>query len=115
MLKINDLIENLDCKLLCGEQLLNRPITGGYACDLLSWVISGIKTDDVWLTILNSVNVIAVAVLTECSCVLLTENVTMDENVLQRAREKHVAVLTTGLSTFDASAAISDLIKSKNV
>lgn len=114
MAVIGDLIEKLDCRLLAGEELLDRRIEGGYACDLLSWVISRISSNDVWLTILNSVNVIAVAVLSECSCVLLTEGVTMDDDVLRRARQKQVVVLTTCMSTFDASAAISELLKLQN-
>lgn len=115
MPEIRDLIKKLDCDLLCGEDLLDRQIHGGYACDLLSWVISRINTDDVWLTILNSVNVVAVAVLSECSCILLTEGVTLDQDVLKRAQEKNVIVLSTKLPTFEAAAVVSGLLRNENV
>ena len=110
MAKLSDLMEPLQCQILCGEDNLDVEVKGGYACDLLSWVISRIEAGEVWMTILNSVNVIAVAVLSECSCVLLTEGVKMDEAVLERAREKGITVITTPFSTYKASAVIASLL-----
>ncbi|NLW12771.1 MAG: AraC family transcriptional regulator [Clostridiaceae bacterium] len=110
MIYLKDIIEPLNCNVLCGQELLEtQEVTGGYACDLLSWVISRVNTGEVWMTILSSVNVVAVAVLAECSCILLTESVTMEENVLARAREKGIAVLSTPLSTYRACAILADL------
>lgn len=110
MTSVQDLVKPLSCRILCGNDLEGRSITGGYACDLLSWVISHIQTGEVWMTILNSVNVIAVAVLSECGCILLTEDVDMAEDVLTRAREKGITVLSTPFSTYDASAILSTLV-----
>lgn len=93
-----------------GGDLAGRPVDGGYACDMLTWVMAHASPTDIWLTILNSINVIAVAVLTECSCVLLTENVELPEDVARRAVEKGVIVLRTPLPTFEASARIAALL-----
>ncbi len=106
---VDDLLTALPCRLLNGAPPDGRPVRGGYACDLLSWVISRIKQDDVWLTILNSVNVVAVAVLSECACILLTEGTEMEPAVLDRAREKSVIVLSTDLPTFEAAARLAAL------
>jgi BioD-like phosphotransacetylase family protein len=111
MVLLKDIIEPLKCTVLCGEDRLGTSeVTGGYACDLLSWVISRVQTGEVWMTILSSVNVVAVAVLAECSCILLTEEVTMDESVLERAREKGITVLSTPLPTYRACAILADLV-----
>lgn len=112
MLCVRDIIEPLNGKVLCAVGPLDQPVRGGYACDLLSWVISRIETGNVWLTILNSANVIAVAVLSECSCVLLTEGVEMDEIVLNRARERDITVISTPFSTYRASSVLSGLLRS---
>lgn len=110
MVLLQDIIEPLQCSVLCGNEILKtQEVTGGYACDLLSWVISRVNSGEVWMTILSSVNVVAVAVLAECSCILLTESVVMEESVLARAREKGIAVLSTPLSTYRACAILSDL------
>ena len=68
--------------------------------------------DDIWLTILNSITVIAVAELSGCACVLLTEGVTMEDAVLRRAEARGVVVLQTPLSTFQAAAALQALLDS---
>jgi hypothetical protein len=110
-INLAELLAGFPCRLLCGDVSADRWIKGGYACDLLSWVISRAGMDDVWFTILNSINVIAVATLTECACVMLTEGVGMDQQVLDRAREKSVTVLSTDLPTWEASAALADLLR----
>lgn len=111
---IEQIIPVLDAKILCGEQLLRREVHGGFACDMLSWVISRLQDNQAWFTILNSVNVVAVAVLSECSCVVLTEDVVMEADVLQRAVEKNLVVLSTPLPTYEACAVISALLKDEN-
>lgn len=110
-MKIIDLIPELHAEILSGEKYLDREIKGGYACDMLSWTMSRLQGRQVWFTILNSVNVIAVASLTECACVVLTENVEMDEDVVRRAAEKEIVILKTPLATAEACIALSEASK----
>ena len=106
-MKLSAYVTKINAEVLCGETLLDREIRGGFACDMLSWVMSHLAEGQVWFTVLNSVNVLAIAVLTECACVVLTENVRMDDDVLQRAVEKQIVVLRTSLPTFEACCALS--------
>ena len=101
----------LDFEVLVGDNLADRAVKGGYACDMLSWVMAHAGPGDIWMTILNSMNVIAVAVLTECACVLLTENVELPEEVAARARDKDVIVLRTACSTYEASSRLAEVLK----
>lgn len=87
-----------------------RQILGGYACDMLSLVISGVNSDEAWFTILNSMNVVAVAVLSECALVVLTGGVTMEPDVILRATEKSVVVVSTQLSTYAACVRLNALL-----
>lgn len=82
----------------------DRPVRGGYAGDLLSWVMGNAPADGAWLTIMSCVNVCAVAVLTDVSCVILTEGVTPDADLLERAQAQGVNLLGTESSTFEAAA-----------
>ncbi len=111
-MKIIDLIPALQAEILCGETSLDREVSGGYACDMLSWVMSRLQVKQAWFTILNSVNVVAVATLTECSCVILTENVEMDEDVVKRAIEKGIVVLKTPLATYEAGIVLYETARS---
>lgn len=82
---------------------LPRPeagVTGCYTGDLLSWVMGRARPGDAWLTIMSNTNVAAVALLTEVSCVILTEGVRPDEPLLVRAREQGVNLLGSAEGTF---------------
>ena len=68
----------------------DRPVSGGYAGDLLSWVLGRAGQDAAWLTIMSNQNVAAVALMAEVSCVILTEGVAPDGDLLRRA---HVLVV----------------------
>jgi hypothetical protein len=92
------------------EPQFKRQIHGGYACDMLSLVISGVNPEEVWFTILNSMNVVAVAVLSECALVVLTEGVTMEPDVILRATEKGIVVVSTQISTYAACVRLNALL-----
>lgn len=111
MLTIRTLASRLKLEILAGGDSLDREIAGGYACDLLSLVVSRIENDSIWLTVLNSINVIAVAALAECPCVLMTEGTKMDETVLERAEEQKLVVLSTTMTTFNAAASIDRILR----
>jgi predicted transcriptional regulator len=108
-MKISFFVPLIKAEVLCGEAFLDREIKGGYAGDMLSCVMSSLQSGQAWFTILNSINVIAVASLTECSCVVLTESVEMESEVLRRASEKEIIILRTPFTTFDACVALSNI------
>ena len=87
----------------------DREVTGVYAGDLLSWVMSHASADDAWVTIMSNPNVIAVATLVDVACVILTECVTLEDDVLALAKGKGVTVFTTEKSTFEVCRAIAAL------
>jgi serine kinase of HPr protein (carbohydrate metabolism regulator) len=68
------------------------------------------QEDDAWITIMSNVNVIAVASLSDTACVILSEGVILEEDVLATAKEKGINVLTTEKSTYEAAVILSGLI-----
>ncbi len=87
-----------------------REIDGVYIGDLLSWVMGKAQCDNIWITIMSNINVVAVASLSDVSCVLLAEDVTLDEGVLNTAKEKGINILSTPLSAYAAAIKISDVM-----
>lgn len=87
-----------------------REINGVYIGDLLSWVMGKAQYDNVWITIMSNINVIAVASLSDVSCVLLAEDVVLDDQVLSTARQKGVNILSTPMSAYDAAIKLSGII-----
>lgn len=87
-----------------------REILGGYAGDLLSWVMGRAKEGDAWITIMSNVNIVAVCTLADPACIILSEGVTLDEEAKKRAEQQGVNILATELDTFAACAKIAKLI-----
>ena len=88
----------------------DRPVTGGYCGDLLSWVMGRAGADSAWLTIMSNVNVAAVAALSDVACVVLTEGVEPDGPLLMKAKMQGINLLGTERSTFDAAAELARLL-----
>lgn len=87
-----------------------RKISGAYTGDLLSWVMGKAKTDNIWITVMSNINVVAVASLCDVSCVVLTEGLTLDDDVLATAEQKGVNILSTPLTAFSASVKVADTV-----
>ncbi len=106
---VQDLMDRLELTpfhLADGE----RPVTGGYCGDLLSWVMGKAPADGAWFTIMSNLNVAAVAALTDVACVVLTEDVAPDDPLLRKARVQGVNLLGSGRSTYDCAARLAVLL-----
>lgn len=87
-----------------------RAVTGGYVGDLLSWVMGRAEPGQAWLTIMSNQNVAAVAALADAACVILTEGVQPDADLLKKTQVQGINLLGTEKSSFDAAAALSRLL-----
>ncbi len=106
---VKELSDNKDFRPIAMPQP-EREIKNVYIGDLLSWVMGKAQEDDAWITIMSNVNVIAVASLADTACVILSEGVVLEEDVLATAKEKGINVLTTKKSTYEAAVILSGLI-----
>ena len=88
-----------------------RTVSGGYAGDLLSWVMGRAGQDCAWLTIMSNQNVAAVALMADVACVILTEGVRPDADLLRRVQEKEVNLLGTGLDTYAAACLLGKTLE----
>ncbi len=84
----------------------DREIKGGYAGDLLSWVMGRANEGDAWVTIMTNINVVAVASLLDVACVLLAEGVTADQEVIDTAAAKGVTLLGSDQTAFALCTAL---------
>lgn len=108
-MKIKTLKEKLGLSVLC-EGDPERECEGCYCGDLLSWVMSKAKENDIWLTVMGNVNAVAVAVLTDCACIVLTENSVLDEEAKMRADQQGVTILQSDKNAYELAVLISELL-----
>ena len=88
-----------------------RSVAGVYVGDLLSWVMGRASADDAWITIMSNVNVIAVASLSDVSCVILAEGVIPDAELIGLAEAKGINLITSDMPIYETAVKISELLK----
>ena len=82
----------------------DRKILGGYAGDLLSWVMGRAKEGDAWVTIMTNANTVAVCTLADPACIVLAEGVSLQNDALKCAIENSITVLQSQLSAYEICA-----------
>ncbi|MBQ4070978.1 MAG: hypothetical protein IJD51_01005 [Clostridia bacterium] len=89
----------------------DRDIEGVYIGDLLSWVMGRARADDAWITIMSNVNVIAVASLSDVSCVIFAEGVMPEDSIVETATKKGINLISTSLSAYGTAVRLSEILK----
>ena len=99
-MKLSELVQCIDAMVLV-EGNEDTEISCGYTCDLLSWVMAHGAPGMAWVTVQTHLNVIAVAVLSEMACVILPENIDMEQESLNKARCEGMAILKSPLTAYE--------------
>ena len=106
---VKELADQLGLKVFYMEEE-DREITCAYCGDLLSWVMGRCPSDSVWITIMSNQNVAAVAVLCDTACTILSEGVTPDAELLERAEKQGVTLLGSSMDEYQLCWRIKELL-----
>ncbi len=87
-----------------------REIDGVYVGDLLSWVMGRAQSDNAWVTIMSNMNILAVASLSDTSCIILAEGVKLEEEVINTALDKEINILSTNMDIYNTAVYLSKVI-----
>jgi len=79
--------------LSCVEKADKTEITGVYVCDLLSMAMARVKDGQIWITVHTNINIVAVAYLSNASCIIIPENIEVEELTIDKANEKGVVII----------------------
>lgn len=110
-MKISDISARIEAVLVCGDE--SRDFNGVYVGDLLSRAMSHVECDNLWVTIMSNINVVAVATLTEPAAILLAEGVVLQEDALKSAVENRITVLSTELSAYEICVRLGAALSEK--
>jgi len=108
-MKLKEIVERLGLEVLCGDEPLDREVTGGYSGDLLSDVIANSKGGYVWITMQVHVNIVAVAVLKELAAIIIVQGRAVAEETLKKAREENVTLLISQRPAFETAGKLNRL------
>jgi len=94
-----DLIEKLGLKALSKFQ--HRNVDGVFVSDMLSDVMAGAKSGNLWLTIQTHKSIVPAANLVDVSAVIITSGKEVPQETVDLASKYDIAILSSDLATFE--------------
>jgi len=107
---LKELEKPLQLKLVTEGVNTNKKISGGYASDLLSWVMAKAHEDQVWITIQSHQNVVAVASLLNLAGIIVAEGAVVDEETINKAQKENIPIFTTEKSIYEICGILYNLL-----
>lgn len=108
---VKELAEAVGLEILTGDTNLDRQVTSGYTSDLLSDVIANVEENAAWITIQRHINILGVAKLRDVSAIVVPRSLSLEQSVVEKAREEKIAILRGDPSAFELSALIYNAIR----
>jgi len=108
-MNLREISEQLALEVCAAEEKLDTEVTGGYASDLLSYVMARAKEGNVWVTMQSHINVVAVASLVNLAGVIITEGTKPEPATLEKANQEGIPILATRLTTYDVAGKLYEL------
>ena len=102
-MKISEIREILDAKVLCCEEKLGDDVKNACASDLMSDVLAFVKDEAVLITGLCNPQIVRTAEMMDMRCIVLVRSKKPDEVILDLSRQKGIVMLSSSLRMFEAA------------
>ena len=109
-MKVKELVEKLNLKVLSGANGLDREIDGCYISDLLSDVMGNAMEGNIWITLQTHKNVMAIASLKELACIILVKNLRPNDETIEQSNDEDLPILQTSLPTYEIAGLVYNLL-----
>jgi predicted transcriptional regulator len=94
-----DLTENAGLKPLTVFE--PRDVNGVFVSDMLSDVMAGAKSGNLWITVQTHKNIVPAANLVDAAAIVITSGKKVPQDTLELANQHDIAILWTEFSTFE--------------
>jgi predicted transcriptional regulator len=94
-----ELIEKIGLKPL--SKFEHREVDGVFVSDMLSDVMAGAKSGNLWLTIQTHKSIVPAANLVDVSAVVITSGKDVPQDTVDLASKYNIAILSSDLPTFE--------------
>ena len=93
--------QKIGLEVVAAKDYADREITGGYSSDLLSDVLANAAEGNVWVTMQNHLNIVAVAVMRGISAIIIVNGRKPDEQTISKANQEKVVIMLSKLPAFE--------------
>ena len=94
-MKMSKIVELLDAKVLCGEELLENEVHSACGRDMMSDVLAFVKDQAVLLTGLVNLQVVRTAAMMDMLCIVFVRGKNPTEDIIEFARDNGIVVLAS--------------------
>lgn len=108
-MNVEEICRQLSLDVQTAKEKLDVQVTGGYASDLLSWVMAKAQVGNVWITIQAHPNIVAVASLINLAGIIIAEGVAPEPATLEKAEQEGIPILTTSLTMYAVAGQLYEL------
>ncbi|MBN1969200.1 MAG: hypothetical protein JXR48_08245 [Candidatus Delongbacteria bacterium] len=106
-MRIKEIIDQLNAKLLTGD--METSFEFGFSSDLMSDVLRIDDENVALITGLSNLQVIRTAEMMDIAVIIIVRGKRISEEMLQLAKEKEIAILSTGYSMYKVSGLLYNL------
>lgn len=100
-MKLKEIKNILEAEMLYGDEYLNKEIKVAYGSDLMSDVLTFVKSGSLLLTGLTNAQVIRTAEMAEIVAVCFVNGKKPQQETIELAREKNIPLLATKLFMYE--------------
>jgi predicted transcriptional regulator len=100
IMTLRDIRNILNADVLCGEQLLDREVKTGFACDLISHMLAFASSDTLLITTLTNLHVIHTAEVMDAVGVVFVGGKKPSPSVIEQMNSSRIPLLSTELLLF---------------
>ncbi len=101
-MKIKEIAEIIDAKVVCGEDDIDKDIRCAFASDLMSDVLTLDSEQLVLITGLANMQVIRTAEMADVNCIVFVRDKHVNEAMMKLAKENDMVLLECKYSMFNA-------------
>lgn len=109
---VRALLEHQEFELSNPGVNIDKEIKSVYIGDLLSWVMSHSEESCAWITVQTHINIVAVAVLLEMSCVILPEGCKPEQDTLEKAQEEDIPIVLSPWNAYEIACFLKEKMES---
>jgi predicted transcriptional regulator len=102
-----DLVEKIDLKPL--SKFEHRDVDGVFVSDMVSDVMAGAKSGNLWLTVQTHKSIVPAANLVDVSAIIITSGKEVPKETVDLASKFGIAILSTNLPTFELVGKLYEL------
>ena len=94
-MKMSKIVELLNAKVLCGEELLENEVHSACGSDMMSDVLAFVKDQAVLLTGLVNLQVVRTAAMMDMLCIVFVRGKNPTEDIIEFAKDNGIVILAS--------------------